>query len=573
MAAGGMSDAMPAEPKKFKEETKKGAVDSERIVSYAWNESTKEEAQGGEGKSAKDVPKKEIQVRKNLQETAFFFPNLMTNENGEIILSFTMPEALTKWKFLGFAHTKDLKTGYLTGNTVTQKDLMIMPNAPRFLRVGDNFSFSAKISNLSATDVSGTAHIIFTDAISGKEITDVLVKGNKTLNFTAKKGQSALAEWTVLVPENVQAVGYKVIAEAGEFSDGEENALPVVLNQMLVTETAALWVRGKSSKTFKIPNLINSADSKTLKHQQFTLEITSNPAWYAIQALPYLMEYPHECTEQLFSRYYANTMASHIATTTPRVQQVFEQWRKVLPSSGGAGGGSEALFSNLSKNQELKSALLEETPWVLEANDETERKKRVGLLFDLNKMASEKESAEKKLQARQNGNGSFSWFPGMKESPYITEIVALGLGHTQKLGVKSSEKMQNMAEKAILYLDGEMDKQYDKMKRDKVDLEKYPLSYSDIQYLYMRSFYTGLKISSSNKTAYDYFWKQAKKYALEQKSNYMQGMLALALHRGGETTLAKQLINALRQNAVTSNEEMGMYWKIPPFNSPLQGGN
>lgn len=516
----------------------------------------RDENAGGKSQAdAKQTPKKEVQIRKNLQETAFFFPTLLTNEAGEIILSFTMPEALTKWKFLGFAHTKDLKTGYLNGTTVTQKDLMIQPNAPRFMRIGDKFAFSAKISNLSAAAVSGTAKIELIDAISGKDITSELIKEKKLLPFTAQKGQSALAEWQIEVPKGLQAVIYRVIAEAGEFSDGEENALPVVLNQMLVTETAALWVRSNSSKTFKIPNLLSSGDSKTLQHQQFTLEITSNPAWYAIQALPYLMEYPHECTEQLFSRYYANSMASHIATTTPRVQQVFEQWRNAK------GGNKEALLSNLSKNQELKSALLEETPWVLEANDESERKKRVGLLFDLNKMATEKESAETKLLARQNSNGGFAWFPGMKESAYITEVVALGLGHSRKLGVSLSLEMQKMSEKAVHFLDGEMKKQLDEMKRYKTNLEEYHLSYSDVQYLYMRSFYTNVAISGKEKAAYDYFWKQGKKYALDEKSLYMKGMMALALHRSSETKLAKQLIEALRQNAVTTNEEMGMYWK------------
>lgn len=497
--------------------------------------------------------KKEVQIRKNLQETAFFFPHLMTNEKGEILLSFTMPEALTKWKFLGLAHTKDLKTGSIIDEVVTQKDLMVMPNPPRFMRVGDDFDFSAKIANLSDKKLTGSAELIIKDALTGNEITGLMIPGSRTVPFTAESKKSTLVSWNIKVPDNVQAIVYQVIANAGDFSDGEENALPVVLNKMLVTESLALWVKGGTTKTFTLPNLVNSKGSQTLKNQQYTLEFTANPAWYAVQSLPYLMEYPHECTEQLFSRYYANRLATHIGNSTPKIRQVFEQWKNAK------GGNKDALLSSLSKNQELKSALLEETPWVLNANDETERKKRVALLFDLNKMADEMERAEKKLRERQNDNGSFTWFPGMKADRYITQLIVTGFGHLRKLGIQSSSGINSMTEKALPYLDREMKKEYEEMKRNKVNMEANHLGYFVIQYLYMRSFYPEIKIPEDCKQAYNYYFGQAQKYAFEN-GIYMKGMLALILHRGGQTTTAQTLIKSISQNAV-HNEEMGMYWK------------
>lgn len=510
---------------------------------------TAEDGKLEEGQS----PKKEIQIRKNLQETAFFFPHLKTNDKGEVIFSFTMPEALTKWKFMGLAHTKDLKTGMLLDEVVTQKDLMVLPNPPRFMRVGDIFEFSSKISNLSDKSLSGTAELIIKDALTGKVITSTLVTDKPSLPFSAEAKQSTLVSWKINVPEEIQAIVYQVVASSGTFSDGEENAIPVVLNKMLVTESIALWVRGGTSKTFILPNLVNSTGSKTLKNQQYTLEFTANPAWYAVQSLPYLMEYPHECTEQLFSRYYANRLASHIGNATPRIRQVFEQWKNAQ------GGNKEALLSNLAKNQELKSAILEETPWVLNANDETERKKRVALLFDLNRMAEETDRAEKKLSERQNGNGSFTWFPGMKDDRYITQLIVTGFGHMDKLGVKPSVVAQKMTEKAIPYLDKQMKEDYDWLKRNKADMNKNNLGYHTIQYLYMRSFFPEIKVSDNCEEAYQYYWGQAKKYAFEN-GIYMKGMLALILHRGKQTTIAKELITSIAQNAV-HNEEMGMYWK------------
>lgn len=501
--------------------------------------------------------KKEVQIRKNLQETAFFFPQLRTNEKGEIILAFTMPEALTKWKMLGFAHTQDLQTGDIESNVVTQKDLMIQPNAPRFLREGDKFMLSAKVSNLSDKDVSGTAELKIMDAFTGKDITNLFGVKNNTVSISAKSKQSALAAWEIAVPENIQAVIYQVVASGGDFSDGEENALPVVLNKMLVTESLPLPIRGNSTKTFIFKNLAENK-STTLRNQLYTLEFTSNPAWYAVQALPYLMEYPHECTEQMFSRYYANALASHIANSTPRVKQVFEQWAKDAKSPNNA---KQALLSNLETNQELKSALLEETPWVLNAKDETERKKRVALLFDLNRMANELGTIEQKLADRQLNDGAFTWFPGMKDDSYITKILALGFGHLKKLGVPLSARISNMMEKALPYLDNENQKEYRDLKRytKAADMDNDHLSYSAIQYLYMRSFYPEKNVGLDEKEAYNYYYGQAKKHWLS-KSNYMKGMIAIFLMRGGDEKLAKEIIESLRQNAVF-NEEMGMYWK------------
>ena len=144
-----------------------------------------------------------------------------------------------------------------------------------------------------------------------------------------------------------ETVEYNVyVAKAGDFSDGEQNALPVLSNRLLVTETLPMWIRSNQTRTFTLDKLKTNT-STTLKNHKLTLEMTSNPAWYAVQALPYLMEYPYECNEQTFSRYYANALASHIANSNPRIQEVFNQWKS-----------QDALISNLEKNEELKSILI-----------------------------------------------------------------------------------------------------------------------------------------------------------------------------------------------------------------------
>ena len=318
-----------------------------------------------------------IKSRTNLNETAFFFPQLETNEAGEIVLKFTIPEALTKWKFMAMAHTKDLKVGYLTKEVVTQKKLMVMPNAPRFMREGDKMTFTAKVSNLAEKDLSGNAQLLLFNALTMKPIDALFKNDNAIIPFTTKKGQSARLAWDIVIPEGIGAVTYRVVAKAENFADGEEMALPILTNRMLVTETMPLPSKGIGAKDFTFSKLINSSSSSTLKQHKLTLEYTSNPAWYAIQAMPYMMEYPYECAEQTFTRYYSNSLASSIVNSSPKIKAVFDNWKQQSP---------EAFMSNLEKNQELKSLLLQETPWVLNYQDEGERKKRAALLFDLNKM-------------------------------------------------------------------------------------------------------------------------------------------------------------------------------------------
>lgn len=520
----------------------------------------------------KDTPqpkdKPEVALRKNLQETAFFFPQLQTNEKGEIIFSFTMPEALTQWKFLSISHTKDLKVGYLNDKVVTQKELMVMPNLPRFLRIGDTVLLSAKIVNLSEVERTVSAELNLKDALTGANCNYAFVNAGAPVgkalpeylfnspSVVIPAKQSQVVTWKVVIPESVQAVLCQISASSGEFSDGEENPLPIVSNRMLVTESLPLPIRGNSSRNFTFTNLLKANASPTLRHQQFTLEFTSNPAWYAVQALPYAMEYPHECTEQIFSRLYANTIAAHIANSTPRIQEVFNQWK-----NGAANGGRDALLSNLANNQSLKTALLEETPWVLNANDEGERKKRVALLFDLNRMAAEKEKAEKQMAERQQFNGSFTWFPGMKENRYITQMIALGVGRLNRITNGNTPALLAMMEKAVPYLDEQMQEDYEYMKRyeKKENWGNDHLSYDVIQYLFMRSYYPEIEIKQKHQEAYNYYFGQAKKY-WSTKSMYMKGMLALTMYRSKETAISAAILEGLRQSAVY-NDEMGMYWK------------
>ncbi|MGB1041946.1 MAG: MG2 domain-containing protein [Tenacibaculum sp.] len=502
-----------------------------------------------------------IKARKNLQETAFFYPHLTTDKKGNLSFSFTSPEALTQWKLQLLAHTKALHSAVKTLTTVTQKELMVTPNAPRFLREGDKITFSSKISNLSDKKLEGLAQLILTDAITGKEI-NLLTNSTKNQSFSVSKNGNANISWNLTIPENIQAIQYKIVVKAGDFSDGEQNILPVLTNRMLVTETLPMWVGSNQTKTFSLDKLKNQT-SATLSHHKLTLEVTSNPTWYALQALPYLMEYPYECAEQTFARYYANTLASHITNSTPRIQEVFKQWKS-----------SDALLSNLEKNQELKSLIIQETPWLRDAQSETEQKKRIALLFDLNKMKNEQQKASNKLIAMQMHNGGFSWFKdGRYPNNHITNHIASGFGHLKQLGVTDfNKKVNKMLTKAVHFLDAEISQQYNKLLKEAKRIKKQSgqkkyedylkqnhLSYFTIQYLYMRSFYKNIPLKNTHKTAVAYYKNQTTTY-WNSYSLAAKGQIALLQHRSNNKAIASKILKSLKENSITS-DELGMYWK------------
>lgn len=465
-----------------------------------------------------------------------------------------MPEALTKWKFMALAHTKDASFGYSTKEIVTQKELMVQPNAPRFLREGDKMEFSSKIVNLTDKELTGTAELQLFDATTNTSIDGWFRNSFPNQYFTVGAGQSEAVKFPIDVPYLFnKALVWRIVARSGNYSDGEENSMPVLTNRMLVTESLPINMKGSGTKNFKFEKLLNSGSSESLQHQSLTVEYSSNPAWYAVQALPYLMEYPYDCAEQTWNRYYANSLASYITNASPKIKQVFEQW-KIKDTA--------ALMSNLEKNQELKAVLLEETPWVLEAKTEAQQKQHIALLFDMVKMSEALNSSFAKLKKMQSPNGGFVWFSGGPDDRYITQYIVTGIGHLKKLkGIAPGQEgyLKSILSLAIPYLDKKIKEDYDGLIKNKVNLKMYSPGYTDIQYLYMRSFFPDYEIAKGSQTAYN-FYRGRLATNWTKQSKYMQGMIALALHRTGDIKTPAAILKSLKETSIV-NDELGRYWK------------
>lgn len=490
----------------------------------------------------------QVSARTNLNETAFFFPNLIADQDGSMRLEFEVPEALTEWKFMGFAHDAQLRSGYISDKAVTSKDLMVQPNPPRFLREGDSLAFSVKVSNQSPTVQTGQVSLTFTDLQSGQNADSLLKNDSTVQRFEIPAGQSKSFYWTVQVPDFVGALGYKAVAATGQLSDGEEGFLPVLSRRILVTESLPLPIRGTQTKDFTFESLLKSADSDTLQNQSLTVQMTSNPSWYAVMALPYLMEYPHQCSEQVFNRLYANALGQHIVNSDERIDRVFQQWRT-----------SDALDSPLEKNRDLRNVLLEESPWLDDAKQESQARRNVGVLFDKNRLQAELARAANQLAEMQYSDGAWPWFPGGQANDYITLYVTTGFGRLRHLNVPVDIAP---AVKSLDRLDQWIDRSYQEIVR-RGDQEKNNLNPTLCLYLYGRSFFLQDKaVDAQYQPAIDYFLGQAKQHWVDLGSRQPQGHLAVALKRFGDLETPQKILASLTQRSV-SDEELGMFWRDP----------
>ena len=534
----------------YAEEKAEATLDREAPTESA--ASSEEEEKGND--SSKEVDLSKVKARSNLNETAFFLPQLRVNEEGVVSIDFDMPEALTTWKFMGFAHGTKLQNGSIIQEVITQKELMIQPNAPRFLREGDKIAFTVKVTNLSDKEQTGSVALELYDAITDESRNAEFKNNENKKSFTVPAKQSRGFSWLLDVPYKPGFVKYKAVGATTTNSDGEEGLLPILSSRILVTESTPLPIRGPETKNFKFEKLTKSSDSKTLEHKGLTVEMTSNPAWYAIQALPYLIEFPHECSEQTFNRIYANKLAQHIANSNPKIRRVFDIWAKDELYNKGT-----ALMSNLEKNQHLKSVTLMETPWVLDAKNENEQKHHIGVLFEKARLDREIEDATKKLNNMQLSDGSFPWFPGGYGNTFITMYIMTGYGRLRNLGVGIDLVT---ALRCADFMDSKIQEYYDHIVLYDKDYKEHNHMDSTIAfYLYGRSFFLKDRpIPSRNKVAVDYFIEQAQKFWLKVPYRMSQAHIALGLKRFGDKTTPNDIVKSIKERSVT-DDEMGRFWR------------
>lgn len=480
-----------------------------------------------------------ISIRKNLEETAFFYPQLKMDQNGTVTFDFTAPEALTTWKLLLLAHGKKCENGGLSALVMTRKKLMIQPNAPRFLREGDTLFFTARVTNLSDTICNARANLELKDFSTGKLLDTLFNLKKVTQNVIIPSGQSRSVAWELVVPRDIGPVTYTVRAIAQDYSDGETGVLPVLSSRILVTESVPLTLQGPQKKEYNFEKLYQVGSSQTLEPKILTVQMTSNPTWYVLQSLPYLISYSYECSEQLFNRYYGNILSSHILNLNPKIKEIYKGW-----------AGTDALKSNLEKNDKLKSLVLEETPWLIDAAKEAHDKRQVANLLSDSTIALNLESAYEKLKDRQLPNGAWPWFEN-KPDPFITIYIVSGFGRLKNMGVEINP---GVALQAVTFLDGWIENLY--TKRNKEETNQYKMISF---YLYARSMFLKDKpIPPESKPALDYYLNKLESGWTDLNSLMSEGHAALAFNRFGMRTVALLIMKSLKERNFY-NKESGRY--------------
>ena len=488
----------------------------------------------------------DIQIRENFAETAFFYPQLRTNEKGEVSISFVLPESLTRWTFMGLAHTRNVDYGKIEATATASKEFMLQPNMPRFVRVGDKANIAASLMNLSDKGVKGTVRMELFNPETEK------VFYSQKQKFDVKGGETGHVNFTFEVSDKYAVMACRMVADGDTFSDGEQRYIPVLTDKQWVTETVPLNVNGEGAHTFSLENLFNK-HSKTASEQRLTVEFTAHPAWYAVQALPVVANPQNEDALSWATAYYAHSLAAYIVKENPRIKQIFDSWKA-------QSGTKETFMSNLQKNQELKNILLAETPWLTEATNEAEQKQRIATLFDLNTMNSQLAVSVEKLGELQNADGAWSWYKGMQGSRYVTTQVMEMLVRLNALTHQDADsRMQPMIQKGFEYLGKQAAEEYKSMKEaEKKGAVGLRPSEQVLRYLYI--------CVLDGKAPVD---KKVNQYFIDKLSGegkeltiYGKALGAIILQQAGKVAEARLFMQSLMEYSVVT-DEMGRYFDTP----------
>ncbi|MCR5191427.1 MAG: hypothetical protein K6C07_08505, partial [Bacteroidales bacterium] len=490
-------------------------------------------------------------LRENFNETAFFFPQLRTNADGSATFSFTMPDALTRWKLMLLSYTKERQTGYKEYTFTSSKPVMIMADMPRYMYDNDTIWMVANVINTGDEAVTPKAKLEIFDAATMQPL-NLLLSAAEIPMEQILPGRSHEVRWKVAAKHDLGLIAFRFTAYAGTFSDAEQRLLPVLCSEVFMTQTMPLTVKAGTEQTFDFEAIANPDSHE--RDYSLTLNFSTNPVWYAVQALPYLADRKSDCAEEAFYVFYANCLAAHIANHLPNLMNYIKKWQITTP---------DALLSQLEKDQELKAILLKETPWVLEAKSESEQRSRLTALFEVNTLRNRQSNALKLISDKQQYNGGWSWRDGMPESPFISTNILAGFGRLQQMGALESlgqderRRVSSICDKAVRYLEQQVAEEYRKMKKNS-DGKDWPIGSLTLNELYALSFFAEQNSDKDFATAKKY-WLGSLDMEWTSFNFNQRAKAALVLQRSDNAKTAQLIIRSFKECA-QKNEQIGIYW-------------
>ena len=513
----------------------------------------------GQGKDEDDEMR--IPIRRNLNETAFFYPRLMADENGEVTIRFTLPESLTTWKFMALAHTKDMMTGTFTDEAVASKDVMARLDLPRFVRMGDHAALSASLYNLTQKTIKGKVTMEVFDPATEKTL------WKKTRKLEVAASADTVVTFTYVPVEGVTLSACRVLFEADSHSDGEQRYLPVLEDKEWLTQTLPFVVSHAGDTVIHLDGLFQNHHSDASR-RNLTVEYTANPLWYAVTALPSVLEPSTDDAQSLSAAYYASTLATRLSSLYPQLKNAVDLW---LYESGEELGGS------LSMQEEPAGVVSDETPWMIGAKRETRLMQELQQLFDRNRQRDLRRQFAESLGKLQREDGSFGWFNGMSGSMYMTYGVARALLRSTS-GIENDSVLTEHVDvrQMMEYLFG---RAHEDVQRDKENLRVHKVyAYGCsrwLDYLYLATLCPEGWLTSSSRKDMDYMRERLleclpaaassnKKRLMgdeERMSLPEMAEAAVVFQRMGKAEEAELLMTSLREHLVDDAE--GLHIEYP----------
>jgi len=477
-----------------------------------------------------------VEVRTNFAETAFFYPQI--NANGSATIAFEVPESLTQWNLQILGHTKDLSFGKLSAIVTSAKSIMVQPNWPRFVYEQDTITISARITNMTDSALDASVFCSFT----GDEIKPLSTTNQESKNLLPPR-TTKVASWTIAVPSKTKYIAAMIGTKSAQHSDAEQMRIPVIPRRQLVTETLPMYVNGHSTKTYSFASMEKNNDKEMLN---YTIEYTSNPVWYALQALPYMAKREHDCSQEYLYKYFAHSIANYLSAKYPQIADVVDRWSE------------NSAETNLERNANLKSSPIEATPWLNDAEAEKQQKQKLQELFNANTNSYEASQAIEALASMQLDSGGWPWFAGGRGNRHITQSILYSFAKLRQYCNIDIPRAIN-TERAIEYIDKQAIKEYQMHK------EKKPtqVNHTAINYLYTRSFYDEYPMELEAKTAHAHFINEAKT-GWTKADIRTKAMLAIVFARNGEKSIADDVLRSIAEHAIT-DDELGTFWKTAHY--------
>ena len=512
----------------------------------------------GQGKDEDDEMR--IPVRRNLNETAFFYPRLMADENGEVTIRFTLPESLTTWKFMALAHTKDMMTGTFTDEAVASKDVMARLDLPRFVRMGDHAALSASLYNLTQKTIKGKVTMEVFDPATEKTL------WKKTRKLEVAASADTVVTFTYVPVEGVTLSACRVLFEADSHSDGEQRYLPVLEDKEWLTQTLPFVVSHAGDTVIHLDGLFQNHHSDASR-RSLTVEYTANPLWYAVTALPSVLEPSTDDAQSLSAAYYASTLSTRLSSFYPQLKNAVDLW---LYESG------EELEGFLSMQEEPAGVMSDETPWMIGAKRKTRLMQELQQLFDRNRQCDLRRQFAESLGKLQREDGSFGWFNGMSGSMYMTYGVARALLRSTS-GIENDSVLTEHVDvrQMMEYLFG---RAHEDVQRDKENLRVHNVyAYGSsrwLDYLYLATLCPEGWLTSSSRKDMDYMRERLLECLPAASSNKKRLMgdeermslpemaeAAVVFQRMGKAEEAELLMTSLREHLVDDAE--GLHIEYP----------